>query len=70
MCSNFNVGFISKAKMIEKMYGGKCHGTHAHSHKCERECEEINFKHSEVKITFHLGVAVSKYFKFLKQNYK
>jgi len=34
------------------------------------ECEEINFKHSQVKITFHLGVGVPKYFKFLKQNYK
>jgi hypothetical protein len=34
------------------------------------ECEEINLKHSQVKITFHLGVGVPKYFKFLKQNYK
>jgi len=30
------------------------------------ECEEINFKHSQVKITFHLSVGVSKIFQVFK----
>jgi len=39
----------------------------AHTLTSVEECEEINFKHSLVKITFHLGVGVPKYFKFKKK---
>jgi len=29
---------------------------HAHFHKCERECKEVNLKHSQVKIILEAGI--------------